>query len=89
MEKIKMSANSVLLFKQLGALEDAKIIVMKPVGLFNKRYDAQAVIDVTNACETKRYELWQEVYRIHPEAKSGDWNYTLEHDEAFIQKMND
>lgn len=84
-----MSAASVLLFKQLRALEDAKIIVMKPVGLFNKRYDAKAVIDVTDACETKRYKLWQEVYRIHPEARIGDWNYTLENDEAFIQKIND
>ena len=80
-----MNEKTIRLFRQLQGLDEAKTLVMKPIGIFRKRYDAKAVVDVTNAYEEKRHELWAEIYSIHPEAKKGTWEYTCKENEAFIQ----
>lgn len=51
------------------ALEDAKGMAARPVGVFIKRLDHVAIVEVAKAYGIARANFWNKVYSIYPELK--------------------
>lgn len=67
----------------VSSLKEARTLVMKPVGFFVKRYDSNAVVEVTIALSKAQRNLWNTIARTYPSTEQGKWDCDL----CFITKI--
>lgn len=83
-----MTPRMIRLAETWSDLKVSKEQVMRPVGLFRKRYDAQAVIALTEAVAETNHKLWQEIYTTYPETKKGNWQASWSKSQGKIMSID-
>lgn len=55
-------------------LEESKTVILKPIGLFRNKYDAESMVFVTKEVARAKAKLWEQIYATYEITKSGTWN---------------
>ena len=71
-KKFKMTSKLRVLYETLVVLEEAKKIVSKPYGIFRRRVDTKALIEVFNLYAKAKADFWNDILKEYPELEGKD-----------------